>query len=190
MIASRPAAFLDRDGTIIHDVDYISRPEDVRLLPGVADAIGSLNDAGLPVIVVSNQSGIGRGYFTYEDYERVQARMEELVRAGGAHLDGTYICPHSPADPSVCACRKPGVGLFEQAARDHGLDLAASWYAGDKWRDVEPALTLRGQGFLIPASSTPPGDLERALRLGVVRDSLGAVAREIIATLTGGQSAR
>ena len=79
---------------------------------------------------------------------------------------------------------------FEQAAREHGLDLAASWYAGDKWRDVEPALTLHGQGFLIPASSTPSEDLERAQRIGLVRDSLAAVAQEIIATLTGGQRAR
>ncbi len=189
-MTSRPAAFLDRDGTIIHDVEYIARAEDVRLLPGVAEAIGSLNDARLPVIVVSNQSGIGRGYFTYEDYERVQARIGELLGAGGAHVDATYICPHPPANPAACACRKPGVGLFEQAAREHGLDLAASWYAGDKWRDVEPALTLHGQGFLIPASSTPSEDLERAQRIGLVRDSLAAVAQEIIATLTGGQRAR
>ena len=189
-MVSRPAAFLDRDGTIIHDVEYIARPEAVQLMPGAADAIRSLNEAGIPVIVVSNQSGIGRGYFTYDDYERVRTRIEDLLRAGGAHLDATYICPHSPADPSPCACRKPGVGLFEQAAREHGLDLAASWYAGDKWRDVEPALSLHGQGFLIPASSTPSEDLDRAQRIGVVRESLAAVAREIIATLTGGQRAR
>jgi D-glycero-D-manno-heptose 1,7-bisphosphate phosphatase len=186
----RRAAFLDRDGTIIHDVDYISRPEDVRLLPGAAEAVRSLNDADVPVIVVSNQSGIGRGYSTYEDYERVQARIEALLRAGEAYVDATYICPHSPADPSSCPCRKPAVGLFEQAAREHGLDLAGSWYAGDKWRDVQPGLTLHGQGFLIRAPSTPPEDLERAQKKGVVRDSLGDVAREIIATLTGGQSTR
>jgi D-glycero-D-manno-heptose 1,7-bisphosphate phosphatase len=187
---SRPAAFLDRDGTIIHDVDYISRPEDVRLLPGVAEAIRSLNEAGVPVVVVSNQSGLGRGYFTYEDYEGVRARIEELLRAGGAHVDATYICPHPPADPPACACRKPGIGLFEQAAREHGLDLSGSWYAGDKWRDVQPGLTLHGQGLLIRATSTPPEDLERAQKIGIVRDSLADVAREIIATLTGGQSTR
>jgi histidinol-phosphate phosphatase family protein len=142
------------------------------------------------VIVVSNQSGIGRGYFTYEEYERVQARIEEDLRTGGAHIDAIYICPHAPTDPPACACRKPDVGLFRQAAREHGLDLGASWYVGDKWRDVEPALTLQGQGFLIPASSTPSEDLARAKTIGLVRDSLGAVAREILATLTGGQSAR
>jgi histidinol-phosphate phosphatase family protein len=190
VISSRSAAFLDRDGTIVEDVDYISRPEDARLVPGAAEAINALNTAGVPVIVVSNQSGIGRGYFTYDDYERVQARIEELLGALGAHLDATYICPHPPADPSPCSCRKPGVGLFERAARDLRLDLVRSWYAGDKWRDIEPALTLRGSGFLIPARSTPPEDLDRARQMGLVRDSLGDVAREIIATLTGGQRAR
>lgn len=190
MSRSRRAAFLDRDGTIIQDVDFISRPEDVRVLAGATEAIRSLNEAGLPVIVVSNQSGIGRGYFTYADYQRVQARVEEVLRAGGAHLDATYICPHPPTDPAACACRKPAVGLFEQAAREHAVDLARSWYAGDKWRDVEPGLTLRGQGFLIAAPSTPPPDLQRAQKIGIVRDSLVDVAREILATLTSRQSAR
>lgn len=190
MTTPRPAAFLDRDGTIIEDMDYISRPEDVRLLPGAAEAIRSLNDAGVPVIVVSNQSGIGRGYFTYDDFERVQERIDELLRGDGARLDATYICPHAPSDAVACSCRKPGVGLFRRAAHEHDLDLAASWYAGDKWRDVEPAVTLHGQGYLIPANSTPAEDLERARARSMIRGSLGDVAREIIATLTGGHRAR
>ena len=190
MIASRPAVFLDRDGTIIEDVGYVSRPEDVRLIAGAAKAISTLNAAGVPVIVVSNQSGIGRGYFTYDDYALVQARVEELLAERGAHLDGIYICPHAPSDQSPCACRKPGVALFECAAHDHGIDLGHSWYAGDKWRDVEPARVLGGHGFLIPAPSTPAADVERARGFGLVRDSLGDVAREIIAGLTGEQGAR
>jgi histidinol-phosphate phosphatase family protein len=188
--APRPAAFLDRDGTIIEDLDFISRPEDVRLLPGAAHAIGTLNNAGVPVIVVSNQSGIGRGYFTNEDFERVQARVEEVLGANGARLDATYICPHAPSAEPPCVCRKPKVELFQRAARDHGLDLARSWYAGDKWRDVEPSRTLGGSGFLIPTHSTPPEDLERARLLGMVRGSLRDVAREIIAALTGGHRRR
>lgn len=190
MIGSRPAAFLDRDGTIIEDLDYISRPEDVRLIAGAAGAIAALNDAGIPVVVVSNQSGIGRGYFTYDDFERVHARVEELLAAEGAHLDATYICPHTPTDPAACACRKPGIGLFERAAREHDLDLAKSWYAGDKWRDVEPGRTLQGRAFLVPARSTPRDELARAREVGVVRDSLSDVAREMIATLTAGHSER
>jgi histidinol-phosphate phosphatase family protein len=189
-MTSRPAAFLDRDGTIIEDMDYISRPEDVRLLSGAADAIRSLNGAGVPVIVVSNQSGIGRGYFDYDAFERVQTRIEELLRAEGARLDATYICPHAPSDPLACSCRKPGVGLFQRAAAEHDLDLPASWYVGDRWRDVEPALTLHGRGFLVPARSTPAVDLERARARGLVRESLGMIAQEIIATLTGEHRAR
>jgi histidinol-phosphate phosphatase family protein len=186
----RPAAFLDRDGTIIRDVDFISRPEDVRVVPGAATAIGTLNDAGVPVIIVSNQSGIGRGYFTYDTFERVQARIEELLGAEGAHIDATYICPHAPSDASPCPCRKPRVELFERAAREHDIDLGRSWYAGDKWRDVEPGLTLGGSAFLIPARSTPPDELERARALGIVRRSLAEVAQEIILTLTGGHGQR
>jgi D-glycero-D-manno-heptose 1,7-bisphosphate phosphatase len=188
--APRPAAFLDRDGTIIEDMAYISRPEDVRLLPGAADAIGALNETGIPVVVVSNQSGIGRGYFTYEDYRRVQARVEEVLGANGAHLDATYICPHTPYEEPPCACRKPRVELFQRAARDHGLDLARSWYVGDSWRDVDPVHTLGGSGLLIRAPSTPPEDLERARARGIVRESLRDVAREIAAALTAGDRRR
>ena len=84
----------------------------------------------------------------------------------GAHIDATYICPHAPSEEAPCACRKPGVALFERAARDHDLDLARSWYAGDKWRDVEPGLTLGGSAFLIPAPSTPPEELRESARAG------------------------
>lgn len=190
MSERRPAAFLDRDGTIIRDVDYISRPEDVRIVPGAAAAIGTLNDAGIPVIIVSNQSGIGRGYFPSDAFERVQARIEELLGVRGAHIDATYICPHAPSDEAPCVCRKPRVALFEQAARDHDIDLARSWYGGDKWRDVEPGRTLGGSAFLIPAPSTPPEELERARALGIVRPSLAELAREMIITLTAGHGRR
>jgi histidinol-phosphate phosphatase family protein len=186
----RPAAFLDRDGTIIEDVKYISRPEDVRLLPDAAEGIAMLNEAGVPVVVVSNQSGISRGYFTYADFDRVQARVEELLGAKGARLDATYICPHAPTQQPPCACRKPQVELFQRAAREHSLDLATSWYVGDRWRDVEPSVTLGGSGVLIPADSTPAEELDRARSLGIVRGSLRDVARDIIGTLTAGHRRR
>jgi D-glycero-D-manno-heptose 1,7-bisphosphate phosphatase len=181
----RPAAFLDRDGTIIEDAEYISRPEDVRLIPGAADAIAQLNDAGIPVVIVSNQSGIGRGYFTYDAFERVQKRVEEVLAKERAYLDATYICPHAPSEESPCACRKPRVELFQRAARELELDLARSWHIGDKWRDVEPASALGGTGILVPARSTPWEDLERARSLGVVRESLRDVVNEMTDALTG-----
>jgi histidinol-phosphate phosphatase family protein len=186
----RGAAFLDRDGTIIEDVEYISRPEHVRLLVGAATAIAALNEARIPVIVVSNQSGIGRGYFTYDAYERVQARVEEVLRENGAQLDATYICPHAPDREAPCPCRKPGIELFRTAARDHHLDLARSWYVGDRWRDVEPAQTLGGTGRLVPTRSTPPEELVRAREEDVARDSLTEVAEEMIHALTGDASSR
>jgi histidinol-phosphate phosphatase family protein len=186
----RGAAFLDRDGTIIEDVDYISRPEDVRLIVGAATAIAALNEARIPVIVVSNQSGIGRGYFTYDAYQRVQERVEEVLRENGARLDATYICPHAPEQDAPCRCRKPGIELFETAARDHHLDLASSWYVGDRWRDVEPAQSLGGSGRLVRTRSTPDHELARAREHDVVRDSLIEVTQEIIHALTGGAGSR
>jgi histidinol-phosphate phosphatase family protein len=180
----RGAAFLDRDGTIIEDVQYISRPEDVRLTAGAATAIATLNEAGVPVIVVSNQSGIGRGYFTCDAYERVQARVEDVLRENGARLDATYICPHAPDREPPCLCRKPRVELFRIAAREHDLDLTRSWYVGDRWRDVAPAQTLGGMGRLVTARSTPAEDLARAREQRLARDTLSEVAEEIVRALT------
>jgi histidinol-phosphate phosphatase family protein len=159
---SRPAAFLDRDGTIIHDVEYIRDSADATLLPGAAAAIRRLNDAGVPVIVITNQSGIARGMITTADYNAVQARVDDLVRDGaGARIDASYFCPHHPDFTGPCDCRKPGPLLFRRAASDHDLDLSRSAYIGDRWRDVEPALTFGGLGIVVLAASTPVEDRER-----------------------------
>lgn len=180
MTTARAAVFLDRDGTINADTHYVRRPEDVVLLPGAAAAIARLNAARLPVIVVSNQSGIGRGMFTLRDYERVRARLGALLAAEGAHVDATYICPHAPGAPG-CECRKPGTKLFQQAARDHGIALDRSWYVGDRWRDVAPAAALGGHGILVPGPDTSPDDVERARATMTVAPTLGAAVDEILA---------
>ena len=179
MNASRPAAFLDRDGTIIVDAEYISDPGGVALLPDAGKAIAALNRAAVPVVVVSNQSGIARGYYTLSDFERVQQRVEELLAAEGAQLDGVYICPHAPAAhaPERCECRKPGTLLYRRAAAEHAFDLARSFYVGDRWRDIAPFEALGGRGILVPAASTPPEEVSQArARASVVPSLLAAAA--------------
>jgi D-glycero-D-manno-heptose 1,7-bisphosphate phosphatase len=167
------AAFLDRDGTIMYDFHYTDQPEDVLLLGGAARAVRRLNDAGVPVIVATNQSGIARGFFTMADAERVNARLQELLLAEGAHFDDIYVCPHHPDFGGACACRKPGTQLFEQAALDHGLDVTRSLFAGDRFRDVEPGLTLGGTGILVPNAETPADDVARARQRASVAATLG-----------------
>lgn len=157
-MTGKPAVFLDRDGTIIRDTAYVRDPDDVELLPGAAAAIRRLNERGLPVIVVTNQSGIARGLLTEQDYERVRMRLDKLLEAEGAHIDASYHCPHHPDFSGPCECRKPGLKLYKQAAADRGLDLGRSFYVGDRRRDVEPVRQTYGQGILIQRESTPPED--------------------------------
>lgn len=160
----RPAAFLDRDGTIIHDAEYLRDPTCIQLLRGAAAAIARLNEAGIPVIVVTNQSGIARGLLTVEDYERVRQRLDEMLAASGARVDATMMCPHHPDFTGPCNCRKPGVLLYEQAAAAHGLDLGRSVYVGDRWRDVAPAVHFGGRGFMVRSGAATDDDFARAER--------------------------
>jgi len=156
------AVFLDRDGTVMEDAHYIKAPEQVRLLPGAARSVRRLNEAGIRVIVVTNQSGIGRGLFTVEDYEAVRAHFESLLREEGAHIDASYYCPHLPDKPLIGNCRKPGTLMFEQAISDFKLDPANVAYVGDRWRDVIASKKLGGRGILIESSETTGEDRQRA----------------------------
>jgi D-glycero-D-manno-heptose 1,7-bisphosphate phosphatase len=152
---TRPAVFLDRDGTIIEDTDFVRDPVAVRLRDGAAASIRRLRDAGFVVVVVTNQSGIARGLLTEADYAAVHARMRELLDDAGARLDAAYMCPHHPDLTGPCACRKPGTLLHRRAAEEHGLDLRASWWVGDRLRDVLPARELGGHGLLIRGTEAP-----------------------------------
>jgi D-glycero-D-manno-heptose 1,7-bisphosphate phosphatase len=143
------AAFLDRDGTIIRDTGFLHDPGQVELLPGAARAIGRFNEAGLRVIVVSNQSGIARGLYPVSAYHAVQARMVELLAAAGARIDASYFCPHHPEFTGPCECRKPGLLLFQQASLDLGIKLNQSIWIGDRPSDIEPGQRLGGRCFLI-----------------------------------------
>jgi histidinol-phosphate phosphatase family protein len=183
MTELRSALFLDRDGTINVDTIHVSRADNVRLIPGAAAAIARVNAAGIPVIVISNQSGIGRGLFTVEEYEQVRTRIDELLAAAGAHVLTTYYCPHSPEVAPACDCRKPGPGLYRQAAAEHGVDLAKSWYVGDRLRDIQPAKTFGGHGILVPRDTTPGVDVVAARDGFAISTSLGAAVDRILSSL-------
>ncbi len=133
LMSSQPAVFLDRDGTLMEEAHYCSHPDQVRIIPGVPEALQSLKAAGYRLVIVTNQSGIGRGYYTLADFDAVQARFFELI--GGNFIDATYFCPESPEAASPR--RKPATGMVLEAQRDLGLDLARSWFVGDKAVDVQ-----------------------------------------------------
>ena len=169
----RRAAFLDRDGTIIEDVSYIARPEDVRLRPGASDAIRELNERDMAVVVVTNQSGLARGFFTAADYDAVRARVDELLGESGARIDASYHCPHYEPVSGKCDCRKPGTLLYDQAIRHFALDASASMFAGDRMRDIIPARRYGGTAYLVHAPSTPDEEVAAARESGVtIVDSL------------------
>lgn len=149
----RRAVFLDRDGTLIIDRHYLADPDGVELLPGAGEAVARLNEAGLVVVLATNQSGIGRGYFTEEAYAAVHARLVRELARHGARLDAAY---HSPDvhDGGGDAERKPGAGMFLRASRELGVDLAHSWWIGDRPRDVAAAGRFGARGFLVCSPET------------------------------------
>lgn len=137
MSRAKWAVFLDRDGTIIEEIGYISDPSKVKLLGDAASSISTLNQKGVPVVVVSNQAGLARGLFTVEDIEKVNRRLRELLAAKGASLDAMHYCGHHPDYDMKCDCRKPEPGLLLKAARELGIDLSESFMIGDKLTDVQ-----------------------------------------------------
>jgi histidinol-phosphate phosphatase family protein len=136
--AFRPAVFLDRDGTLIEDTGYPRDPALVRLLPGAAHALRLLGEAGFLLVVVSNQSGVGRGLITPVEAAAVHARFVECLLGEGVRLSGAYYCPHTPGEG--CPCRKPAPGLLLHAAAEHGIDLPNSFLVGDRPSDAEAAV--------------------------------------------------
>jgi D-glycero-D-manno-heptose 1,7-bisphosphate phosphatase len=149
-----PAVFLDRDGTLIEEVGYLRAPDEVSLYPWTIDAVRAFNRAGLPVVVITNQSGIARGLLTEAMLEEVHRHLSSLLEAGGARIDAYYYCPHHPAGSvSVyarsCDCRKPGCALITQASADLNLDPTRSFVVGDKWIDVGAARSAGARGILV-----------------------------------------
>ena len=145
----RPALFLDRDGTINVEVNYLHQPEQVELEQRVGEAIALANTRGWLVVVVTNQSGIARGYYDLAAMHAVHQRISELLQAWQAQIDGWYWCPHHPDFTGVCACRKPNPALLHQAAQQCRIDLARSWMIGDKISDVQAGLKVGCRAILV-----------------------------------------
>lgn len=150
----KPAVFLDRDGTINEQMGYINHLSRFHMLPGTAAAISRLNNAGIPVVVVTNQSGLARGYFPESLLTEVHLKMERELAENGAHVDGIYICPHHPEAKEEkfrvsCDCRKPKNALFLKAANDLQIDLSQSYVVGDRWSDLKAAASCKAKGILV-----------------------------------------
>lgn len=141
------AVFLDRDGVIIEDSGYIGGIEDVVFIPGSIEAIRLLTEAGTPVFVATNQSGVGRGFYTKKDVEKIHELISEKVRLAGGRIEVFYCCPHLPGDN--CKCRKPKPGMLTSAAQTHGLDLSRAVMIGDSARDLKCAINAGSVPVLV-----------------------------------------
>lgn len=147
LASERRFVLLDRDGTIVVERNYLSRPEQLELLPGAAEGLRALREMGFGLVVITNQSGVGRGYFSAAELDRIHSRLREMLAAEGVTLDGIYCCPHTPEDN--CDCRKPKPGLALAAARDLGFDPASAIVVGDKACDIDLGRNIGAATFLV-----------------------------------------
>ncbi len=163
----RPALFLDRDGAVVEETDYLSRVEDVVMIPGAAETIAAANKRGVAVVMVTNQAGIGRGHYGWAEFEAVQRAIVAFLAAAGASIDAVYACPHHPQGQGAYAhpnhpARKPNPGMLLQAAADLAIDLKQSWLVGDKAIDVEAAKRAGIAGALQVATGYGNAERDRA----------------------------
>jgi D-glycero-D-manno-heptose 1,7-bisphosphate phosphatase len=183
----KPAVFIDRDGTLVEDVGYLRRVEDIRFFPWTVDAIRALDRAGLTPVVVTNQSGVARGLLTEQRLEEIHAAMSRILDEGGARVRAYYYCPHHPDGSvpeyaTVCGCRKPAAGLIERAARDLDLDPAKSFVIGDTWLDVGLARRIGAKAVLVRsghgalAEANPAADV----KADAIVDNLAAAATWVL----------
>ena len=185
----RAGVFLDRDGTINEQMGYINHVSRFVVLPGVAGAISMLNAHHIPVCVVTNQSGLARGYFPPKLLDEVHCMMTDILAQSGAHLDGIYICPHHPEAKEAqyrkaCTCRKPQPGLLYRPAEEQGVDLTRSYVVGDRWSDLKAAAAVGAKGVLV-LTGYGKGDYEyigpsQSITPDFVADDLAAAVSWII----------
>ena len=168
------AVFLDRDGTLMEDVDYCGAPDNVRVFPDAPGALRRLKAAGYKLIVITNQSGIGRGYFSEQQYRAVEAEVSHQV--GDDLLDATYFCPHAPSDK--CQCRKPSAEMIVRAANDHDVDLARSFFIGDKRTDIDCGRNAGVRTILVRTGYGASANVQMA---DFVAENLSEAAERILA---------
>lgn len=187
----REAVFLDRDGTLIEEVNYLAAPEQVRLIPGAADAVRRVNDAGALVVVVTNQAGVARGYFPESRVAEVHDHLASLLAARVAYVDAFHYCPHHPTEGVgeyrvACRCRKPLPGMLLSAARELDIDLGRSWMIGDKMCDAKAGeaagcrtlLVRTGHGARLPADAEGvTADLAAAVGVWAVERAASTASR-------------
>jgi D-glycero-D-manno-heptose 1,7-bisphosphate phosphatase len=178
----RPAVFLDRDGTILDELGYLTPASTIHLYPYSIDAIRVLTRGGYAVVIITNQGGIGLGLYDHAFVDRTHAMLSSQFDAGGATVAGWYYCPHHPEAvvaefKAVCDCRKPATGLVTSAARDLEVDLGRSWVVGDQWRDIEVANRVGARSVLVRTGYGR--GLEKEWPDGIVRPT--AVADNLMA---------
>ena len=178
----RAFVVLDRDGTIIEERHYLSDPEQVALIPGAARGLRLLRDMDMGMVVATNQSGVGRGYFDLEQLEAIHARMNDLLTLEKVALDGLYFCPHHPEER--CDCRKPEPGLLRRAASEHGFALDKAFVIGDKPCDIELGKRVRATTILVRTGHGPEYADDRSVGADFVADDLFSAAQFVRARLT------
>lgn len=154
MSIGRPAVFFDRDGTLNEEVDFLRSPEELRLIPGAARAVHSVNAVGMRTCIISNQSGIARGFLTEADLIPIHAKLEHELSIEGARIDAIYYCPHHPTEGLppynvTCECRKPRPGMLRRAERELSVDLTRSYVIGDRTVDIRVGQAVGGRGILV-----------------------------------------
>lgn len=175
-MTKRPAVFLDRDGTLIEEVNFLSEVEHLRVFDYTEHALQRLKDAGFLLIVVTNQSGIGRGLYTEADMHAIHDALQEKTNS---LIDGFYFCPHVP--DAGCDCRKPGTGMFLRAETDHAIEIAASWMIGDKKIDIEAGKNAGVQTILVRTGYGAEHSESISGVADIVTDDLGEAAEIILA---------
>lgn len=187
----KPAVFLDRDGTVIEEVGYLNRLDRVSFFPWSVDAVRVLGDAGLLVVVVTNQAGVARGYFDEQLVRATHALIDERMRNGRARIDGYYYCPHHPDGKvesyrTACDCRKPKPGMILRAARELDIDVGRSFVVGDRWLDVEMGRAAGATTVLVKTGyGLEDDDRPDGLEADRVADNLMDAAGWILRTLRG-----